>query len=126
LTLKWHDRHSQRLRAEQIIMSERFPQFVLKKDLLGRLFWEGILITNFGTHYRVRIIYPDNYPYQRPSFRIVHPKVKKDCPHVFLDGSLCVYPDHWDHKRCTAPAGVPLVASWLAMYEIWLRTGRGW
>jgi ubiquitin-protein ligase len=125
MTHEWFDRHSARLKAEQIIMNDRFPQFVLKKERT-RLYWEGILVTNFGTQYRVKVVYPNNYPYQRPSFRVMQPALRHSSPHRFADGSLCVYPDHWEHKRCTAPAGVPLVAGWLAMYEIWLRTGKGW
>ena len=123
---KWYKRHPQRLQAEVIIMSQRFGQFVLKKDRQGNLFWEGILITNFSTPYQVKIAYPQNYPYQKPVFRVVEPKMRKDCPHRFVDGTLCVYPDRYDYRKCTAPAGVPLVASWLANYEIWLRTGKGW
>jgi hypothetical protein len=122
----WYKRHWARLKAESIIIAARFPQFVLKKTKSGQLFWEGILITNFKTRYLVNIMYPVNYPYEKPVFRIIKPKIKNASPHLFANGTLCVYPDRFDHKRCTAPAGVPLVASWLAMYEIWLRTGRGW
>lgn len=125
MALKWYEKHALRLKAEAVIMDDRFPQFVLKKRR-RELFWEGILETNFGTFYLVNIIYPPNYPYQRPGFRIIEPKLRSGCPHRFLDGSLCVFPDKWDHKKCTAPAGVPLMASWLAMYEIWLRTGERW
>ena len=123
---KWYKRHPQRLQAEGIIMRQRFGQFVLKKDRLGHLFWEGILITNFSTPYQVKITYPQNYPYQRPVFHVIRPKIRKDSPHIFENGSLCVYPKRWDYKKCTAPAGVTLVVSWLALYEIWLRTGKRW
>jgi len=122
---RWYVRHWKRLKAEQIIMNERFAQFVLKEGN-RRLFWEGILLTNFQTYYQVEIIYPPNYPYQRPVFRVLWPKIRKRSPHVYVDGSLCVYPDHWNHKRCTTPAGVSLVASWLFLYEFWLRTGKRW
>jgi ubiquitin-protein ligase len=122
---RWYKRHWKRLKAEEIIMTERFPQFVLKGNR-KQLFWEGILMTNFETHYKVKIVYPINYPYQRPAFRVEWPRIIKGAPHIYADGSLCVYPDHWNYKRCTAPAGVPLVSSWLAMYEIWLRTRKKW
>jgi len=125
LKFAWHKRHPQRLKAEEIIMQDRFAQFVLKKDRDG-LFWDGILITNFKTAYRVNIIYPKNYPYQKPVFRVVQPQIKSGSTHVYMNGSLCVYPKNWNHTRCTAPAGVPLVAGWLTMYEIWLQTGKRW
>ena len=122
---KWYQRFPQRIKAEQIIVSQRFPQFVLKEQK-GILYWEGILITNFSTAYQVQIIYPDAYPYERPKFKVVKPEIRRDSPHRFIDGSLCVYPKKWEHRRCTAPAGVPLVAAWLALYEVWLRTGQRW
>ena len=121
----WYQRHWIRLKAEEIIMSERFPQFVLKASK-AELFWEGILTTNLKQAYLVNIGYPHNYPYERPIFRIIQPRIRNRTPHLYQNGSLCVYPERWDHKRCTAPAGVPLVAAWLAMYEIWLKTGKGW
>ena len=43
---EWYKKHFLRLKAETIIMNDRFPQFVLKK-IGDRLSWEGILMTNF-------------------------------------------------------------------------------
>lgn len=126
MAIRWYDRYPKRLQAEAIIMRDRFPQFVLKHDSKRRLFWEGILMTNFGTYCQVTIEYPENYPYEHPASRVVHPPIRKDSPHLYSNGTLCVYPENWDYKRCTAPAAVPLVAAWLAMYEIWLRTGKTW
>ena len=120
---RWYERHPQRLWAEQAIMKGSFPQFVLR-EADGRLFWEGILVTNFGTHYKARIIYGRNHPYEKPSLRVVRPEIRNDSPHRFADGTLCIYPDRYDYKRWTAPASVPLLASWLALYEVWVRTGK--
>jgi hypothetical protein len=125
MAVKWYERYQERLKAEVVIMRERFPQFVLKKDSEG-LFWEGILRTNLGTHYSVVIEYPKNYPYVHPVSRVLHPAIRRNSPHRYPNGSLCVYPENWDYKRCTATAAIPLVAGWLAMYEIWLKTGQPW
>lgn len=107
-------------------MQENYPQFVLKIDDSRELFWEGVLQTNFGTLYRVCINYPQAYPWQKPKLFIVEPKVRTDAPHQFVDGSLCIYPNDWNYKQATAPAAVPLIAGWLALYEIFLRTGERW
>ncbi len=123
---KWYERYPLRLAAEKAIMEERFPQFVLKLDGGGCLLWDGLLCTNFGTLYRINIFYPVGYPYDRPKLKIVHPALRPDAPHRFTDNSLCVYPKDWSHKKCTAPAAVPLVAGWLALYEVFLKTGRRW
>lgn len=115
-----------RICAEKIIMAEKYPQFVLKADKNMELFWDGILQTNFDTLYRVNIKYPPSYPWDKPKLVIVEPHVSLLAPHRFADGSLCVYPEGWNHKQATAPAAVPLIAAWLALYEIFLRTGKGW
>jgi ubiquitin-protein ligase len=122
----WYERYPRRLVAEKIIMVENHPQFVLKMDDQKRLFWDGILQTNFGTFYRANIIYPAAYPWEKPKLYIVEPSLQLDSPHLHSDGTLCVYPDDWDHKRCTAPAAVPLIVAWATLYEIFLRTGERW
>jgi hypothetical protein len=122
----WFERYSLRLATEKVIMKETYPQFVLKMDRDNRLFWDGLLKTNFGTLYRVNILYPRGYPYEKPKLLIVEPPLRRDAPHRFGDGSICVYPEGWNYKRTTAPSGIPLVAGWLALYEVFLRTGKGW
>jgi ubiquitin-protein ligase len=123
---KWYERYPLRISAEKIIMQENYPQFVLKIENTLQLFWEGILQTNFGTLYRASINYPQAYPWQKPKLMIVEPEVRANAPHRFADGSLCIYPDDWNYKQTTAPAAVPLIAGWLALYEIFLRTGERW
>ncbi|HRS96580.1 MAG TPA: hypothetical protein P5040_00240 [Smithella sp.] len=122
----WYERYPLRIEAEIAIMSNSYPQFILKADKYKQLYWDGILQTNFGTLYRVKISYPMAYPYRKPKLDVVEPEVQLNAPHRFEDGSLCVYPTSWDYKRATAPASVPLIAAWLALYEIFLRTGERW
>lgn len=123
---KWYERYPLRLSAEKIIMAQNHPQFVLKVDEKKRLYWEGLLRTNFNTLYCANIIYPPAYPWEKPKLKIVDPPIQRDAPHRFADQSLCVYPEGWSYKRCTAPAAVPLIAGWLALYEVFLRTGKRW
>ncbi len=122
----WYERYPLRIAAEKIIMQENYPQFVLKLDNKRQLLWDGILQTNFGTLYQVNIHYPQTYPWQKPQLFIVQPEIRADAPHRFVNPSLCVYPNEWSYKQATAPAAVPLIAGWLALYEIFLRTGERW
>jgi len=122
----WYQRYPLRISAEQAIMREMYPQFILKIDDQRLLFWDGILKTNFNTHYQVNIHYPQAYPWEKPKLFIVDPALHQDAPHRYLDGALCIYPVNWNHKQATAPAAVPLVAAWLAMYELFIRTGERW
>lgn len=124
--VKWYERYPLRISAEKIIMQENYPQFVLKADAKKQLFWDGILQTNFGTLYRVNISYPQAYPWQKPRLEIIDPRLRGDAPHRFVDGSLCIYPSGWNYKQATAPAAVPLIAGWLALYEVFLRTKERW
>ena len=126
MSIKWFERFSLRLEAERIIMREHHPQFLLRMDGKECLFWEGLLRTNFGTLYRANILYPPGYPWQKPKLEIAEPPIRRDAPHRFGDGSLCIYPQEWNYKQATAPAAVPLIAGWLALYEIFLRTGKRW
>ncbi len=123
---RWYERFPRRLQAEKIIMNENHPQFVLMMDSQKNLFWEGILRTNFGTEYDAIIAYPTNYPWDKPKSRIVRPEIRWSAPHRYGDGTLCVYPNEWDQKSWTAPAAVPLIAAWCALYEHFVRRGERW
>jgi ubiquitin-protein ligase len=123
---KWYERYPLRLQAEKIIMNENHKQFVLKMDGKKDLFWEGFLRTNFGSLYLANILYPSTYPWQKPKLKIIEPEIRWDAPHRYADGTLCVYPKEWNHKRWTTPAAVPLLAGWCALYETFLRTGERW
>lgn len=123
---KWYERYPLRISAEKIVMQERYPQFVLKMDDRKQLFWEGILKTNFNTFYLASINYPNAYPWEKPKLFILQPSPRSNTPHRFADNSLCVFPSSWNYKQTTAPAAVPLIAGWLALYEVFLRTGQRW
>lgn len=47
-------------------------------------------------------------------------------PHMFSDGSLCLYyPEYneWKYSDCWADTLIPWASLWLYYYEIWLMTG---
>jgi hypothetical protein len=60
-----------------------------------------------------------------PRVRVEKPKLKSGAPHLYRDGSLCLYypPDwRWHSGRLLADTIIPWAASWLYFYELWLDT----
>jgi ubiquitin-protein ligase len=118
---KWRNR----LVVEVALMRERFPQFVLTRDESGLLVWRGTLqpvrgISAFG----ISVTVPVRYPYQAPVLRVERPKLRPGAPHLYLNGSLCIYRQSWDPMRGTVASVVPLAAAWLTAYEHWRQSGE--
>ncbi len=120
---KLFEKYCPRLSTEIDIMKRQFPKFVFIDDN-DRLYWKGVIITDFGTHYVIEITYPPRYPDEYPIFNIIEPEVKNGFLHHYVSGNICVYPENWDRKKCTAPAGVPILATWLTIYEDWCQNGE--
>ncbi len=62
-----------------------------------------------------------------PRVKVIAPALRRDAPHIYPDGSLCLYypPDEsWQPSRFIANTIVPWAACWLARYELWLVTGE--
>jgi ubiquitin-protein ligase len=113
-----------RLVAEQALMAERFPQFVLKRDGNGGLYWEGIVEPVRGHRFRLTLTYPEHYPYAEPVLRVESPRIRRDAPHVYANGALCVHRSAWNSATGTAVSMVPLACDWLRNYLRWERTGE--
>ena len=122
----WYQKQiwSGRLLAEQELMTERFPQFVLTERDGGSLAWTGIIEPVQGHEFVVSIRYPNRYPYKEPKVFVDEPSLRSGAPHRYLDGSLCVHRKRWDPKTGTAASIVPLAATWLALYLNWAASGE--
>ena len=118
---KWRNR----LVAEAALMHERFPGFVLTRGAAGQLVWRGMLqpVRN-APNYEISVTVPARYPYEAPVLRVERPALRTGAPHLYLNGSLCVYRQSWDPMRGTVASVVPLIAAWLTAYEHWRQTGE--
>ncbi len=59
--------------------------------------------------------------------RVVRPQLVKGAPHLYADGSLCLYwPKEWQWAAHEAIAEtlLPWAALWLYYYELWLDAGE--
>ena len=65
---------------------------------------------------------------------VVHPRIEqmengKRVPHLYADGSLCLYMGYpqyheWDYKIPWTETLIPWTSLWLFYYEIWRETGN--
>ncbi len=116
MEINWFGPNGYRLDAERFMMKQQFPHFKFKVDE-ERVFWEGVITTKIGTQYFIEIIYPSDYPFERPIVNVIEPELESDCPLCYPRGNLRVYPDDWKYKKCNVPAGVKLVVDRLEDYE---------
>ena len=87
--------------------------------------WEGHLQpTPESRQYRLRIEYG---PFGPPKAFVVSPKLPKDAPHVYADGSLCLYwpvERRWNDRASIADTIMGWAALWLYYFEVWKVAGE--
>lgn len=92
----------------------------------GVLTWSGLLTpTSLSPSYLVKLRYDGK---TLPIVRVVSPALIPDLdgqlPHIYSDGSLCLYlPGEWAWGDPLAKTVVPWACEWLVHYEIWRTTG---
>lgn len=62
-----------------------------------------------------------------PIVKVLHPVLAPKPPHVYPDGSLCLYWPRewrWTTQCLIAETIIPWTASWLYFYELWLDTEK--
>ena len=126
----WHLRDPRRLAIEQAgVTRAGFPfHFVAE----GPGYWDGVLRTNRGHHYRVHVRYPSDFPLSPPGAFVVDPELRIPV-HQYNDGELCLtYPADgrlggWDPGSTTAGSVIAWTAHWLFSSEHWRASGeREW
>ena len=109
------------LAQQKFLIGQRFPQFRFSKT---RETWVGQLSPTLKSpKYIIRIIYKE---YGSPKVYVVKPEIVPNCPHIYRDGSLCLYypgDNSWNQSKSIATTIIPWTAEWLFFYEGWLATG---
>lgn len=106
-----------------LAMQSLFPQFDYRRVAQCPT-WTGTVEPIDGTRYTVKITYRKPKP---PRVWVIEPLVPDSAPHLYSDGSLCLYypkDRSWTPKEFIAETIVPWTAEWLAFYEIWRITGK--
>jgi hypothetical protein len=103
----------------------RFPNFAfeLRGGHAGR--WVGKLQPREASQtYTIAIDYRLG---DVPHVRVLSPTLHPKAPHVYPDGTLCLYwPEKWPWRRAEllAETIIPWAAVWLHYYELWLDTDK--
>lgn len=93
------------------------------------LIWEGLIQpSELSDSYKVRIIYSEA---TSPKVFVVDPKPSppagKKLPHIYSDGSLCLYDPKidgpWNRSWAISDTILPWAAEWLLHYELWKVAG---
>ena len=87
------------------------------------LFWVEDLIAESGTLYRLKIVYPERFPYERPKAFVVSPEVS-GAPHRWGDDSLCLFGAGPTDIKTTALVVRNRAVTWFLAYEFWKVTGE--
>ncbi|MEK4815126.1 MULTISPECIES: hypothetical protein [Bacillus] len=107
---------------QHLKIQNRFPSFKYFKE--G--YWIGRLQpTSSSPFYTVKVIYKR----LRPKVFIMNPCIHKEAPHLYPDGSLCLYypSDNSYHDALfIADTIIPWTAEWLYYYEKWLEDDIWW
>jgi hypothetical protein len=113
------------LAHQAFALRARYPDAQLQLRS-GRLLWTGDLRPNsLSRDYTVQIRY---HPGGHPEVRVENPQLDErpgeSLPHVYSDGTLCLYREgEWSSVMLIADSVVPWTSEWLLFYEIWLATG---
>jgi hypothetical protein len=108
-------------------INHNFPSFKFYRDYNGT-YWIGKLKpTSNSCIYTVKIIYKHRRP---PKVFIIKPDILKSSPHIYSDGSLCLYypfdKDYNNKLSIISDTIIPWTAEWLYYYEKWLDSGIWW
>ena len=112
------------LAVQDLHIRRQFPGFssILRN---GRAVWRGKLQpTEVSPVYTVEVRYQLE---ATPKVRVLSPVLPENAPHLYGDGSLCLYwPEEWRWQQdvILADTILPWTALWLYYYELWLDTGE--
>lgn len=112
------------LALQSLHITHRFPGFVYRRERGGAV-WRGMLQPRqFSPKYRVAVRYKlSSYP----TVTILSPTLVPKAPHLWRDGTLCLYypkEKPWRRDMLIAKTILPWTALWLYYYELWLDTGK--
>lgn len=105
-----------------------FESFMDSKT--GNACLTGYLMTRDTDHaYLVKVVIPNNYPYEAPEAFILKPELPKDfmaIPHYWGNGKPCLFhSSRWRPHKHTLKDVVDRVAQWLHKIEIWASSKDG-
>jgi ubiquitin-protein ligase len=102
--LQWYLTNEERLKLEIELMQKSGVNFQLFSDEYENLLWRGPLFVCNHYHSDVRLVYPENFPYERINVYVLDPKLPPLTHHVLEDGRICYMKDEEWSPNWTAYA----------------------
>jgi len=94
--LQWYLRNRERLRIEIELMERNGVNYRLYQDEDDNLLWRGPLSVLGHYHEDVRLVYPENFPYDSIKVYVLSPKPPQITHHVLSNGEICyMRPEEW-------------------------------
>jgi len=87
--MQWYLEDKERLELEIELMEDKGVNFQLFQDEEGNLLWRGSLSIMGHYHSDVRLVYPENFPYEPIKVYILNPMLPTSNLHIHEDGSIC-------------------------------------
>ncbi|MDX2001357.1 MAG: hypothetical protein SFW35_02940 [Chitinophagales bacterium] len=110
--------------TQVLSMRSSYPDFKCNKKGLAMEFTGILRVMPELPEYTVTVIYDLD---KRPKVYIRAPQLLENAPHLYPDGTLCLYhPDnyHWTREKLIAKEIMSWTAAWIYFYEVWLETGK--
>ena len=111
------------IKNEILKLRAKFPQFEVIDDNRGVLTFEGSFTNNFHRKYRLRVVFPSNYPKSKPRFYSNIRGFRRRLKHVYSDGSLCL-DENYFIKNHSLSFLVAWACEWHFNQEYYQMTGK--
>lgn len=114
------------LGIQVLSMSKDFPGFYYRREKNIPTWYGYLKPFEESNNYFVKVEYRfDNQYSKRPHVWVLSPELVSHPPHIYPDRSLCLFfpsDETWTPYKNISKIIVPLTATWLGFYEIWLST----
>lgn len=120
--MKWYTDDPIRFEMEKRLIAKKHKSIrMVIEDSKVRV--ELIIIASHSS-YVLAGFFPDDFPYSPMRFYVRSPKLKKNTPHIYMNGMLCLHGEDDVGPETTAKVYIDWAKQWIEAYEKWLDTGE--
>lgn len=121
MSMRWAERYPWRLQLEMKLLSTAGNGRFVRVS--GALAYDEEVVAQ-GTRFGLRLIYPDNFPFEPPRAHLLYPSLPITAQvHRFIDGGLCLHGAAEWHPTQTGLWLRNRAIAWVAALLQYSRTG---